>query len=40
VHDALIAQTCLEHGVPLVTLDRRQHTVALALGVDSTYLLV
>lgn len=39
VHDALIAQICLEHDVALVTLDRRQHTVALALGADSTYLL-
>jgi predicted nucleic acid-binding protein len=39
IHDALIAQVCRHHGVPLVTLDRRQHTVALALGVESTYLL-
>lgn len=39
IHDALIAQTCLEHRAPLVTLDRRQHTIALALGVESTYLL-
>ncbi len=39
VHDALIAMVCLEHSVPLHTLDRRQHTLALALGADSTYLL-
>ena len=39
VHDALIAQVCLEHGVDLVTLDRRQHLVAEALGARSTFLL-
>jgi predicted nucleic acid-binding protein len=39
IHDALIAQTCLDHDVSLTTLDRRQHTVALAIGADSTYLL-
>ena len=39
IHDALIAQTCRAHGSGLVTLDRRQHRVALALGVSSTYLL-
>lgn len=39
VHDALIAQVCREHDVPLVTLDGRQHRIALALGVRSTYLL-
>lgn len=39
IHDALIAQTCLEHGVSLTTLDARQHTVARALSVDSVYLL-
>ncbi len=39
IHDALIAQTCVEHDTPLVTLDRRQHRVALALGARSTYLL-
>lgn len=39
IHDALIAQVCLNHDVGLATLDRRQHTIALALGVDSTYLL-
>ena len=38
IHDALIAQTCLEHRVGLVTLDRRQHQIALALGARSTYL--
>lgn len=37
IHDALIAATCADHG--LVTLDHRQHRIALALGVDSTYLL-
>jgi predicted nucleic acid-binding protein len=39
VHDALIAKTCSQLDLPLVTLDRRQHAVALALGVDSHYLL-
>lgn len=39
IHDALVAQTCLAHDVSLVTLDRRQHRVALALGAHSTYLL-
>lgn len=39
IHDALIAQTCIGHGVLLVTLDRRQHRIALALGAQSTYLL-
>jgi predicted nucleic acid-binding protein len=37
IHDALVAQVCAAHG--LVTLDGRQHRLALALGVDSTYLL-
>jgi len=39
VHDALIAQSCVEAAVPFVTLDGRQHRVALALGAESTYLL-
>lgn len=39
IHDALIAQTCRDHDLGLVTLDRRQHRIALALGVDSTSLL-
>lgn len=39
IHDALIAKTCAHHGLPLVTLNRRQHAVALAFGVKSTYLL-
>lgn len=39
IHDALIAQTCWQHRVPLATLDRRQHRIALALGVDSVCLL-
>lgn len=39
IHDAMIAQACLEHGSALVTLDHRQHRVALALGAQSTYLL-
>ena len=38
-HDALTAQVCREHQVPLVTLDGRQHRLALALGADSTFLL-
>lgn len=39
VHDALIAACCADAGVPLVTLDRRQHTIALAFDAASTYLL-
>lgn len=39
VHDALIAHVCVEHDVPLLTLDARQHRVALAFGANSTYLL-
>jgi predicted nucleic acid-binding protein len=39
VHDALIAQVCVDHDVQLVTLDGRQHRMALALGARSTYLL-
>lgn len=39
IHDALIARVCAEFGVPLLTLDARQHQLALALGADSTYLL-
>jgi len=39
VHDALIAKTCAHHHLTLATLDRRQHAVAVAFGVDSTYLL-
>lgn len=40
VHDLLIALTCRDHGLPLVTLDRRQSTLAAGLaGLDSTLLL-
>lgn len=39
VHDALIAQVCHENQVGLATVDTRQHRLALALGVDSTFLL-
>jgi predicted nucleic acid-binding protein len=39
IHDALIAKTCAHHKLSLATLDRRQHAVALAFGVESTYLL-
>lgn len=39
VHDALIAQSCIEAAVAFATLDGRQHRIALALGADSTYLL-
>lgn len=39
IHDALIAQVCIEHDAQLVTLDGRQHRLALALGARSTYLL-
>ena len=38
-HDALIAQVCADAEVPIVTLDGRQHRLALALGARSTYLL-
>ena len=36
---ALIARVCAENDVDLVTLDARQHQIALALGARSTYLL-
>lgn len=40
VHDLLIALTCRDHGLPLVTLDRRQSALALELaGLDTTLLL-
>lgn len=39
IHDALVAQVCADHDVPLVTLDGRQHRLALALGARSAYLL-
>lgn len=39
IHDALIAKTCAHHKLTLATLDRRQHAIALAFGVESTYLL-
>lgn len=39
IHDALIAQVCIEHGLVLTTLDARQHRLALALGGGSAYLL-
>lgn len=40
VHDLLIALTCRDHGLPLVTLDRRQSALAAGLaGLDSTLLL-
>lgn len=39
IHDALIAKTCAHHKMALATLDRRQHSLALAMGVRSTYLL-
>ncbi len=39
IHDALIVQTCIQGGASLVTLDRRQHRIALALGAQSSYLL-
>jgi predicted nucleic acid-binding protein len=40
VHDLLIALTCRDHGLPLVTLDRRQSTVAAGIaGLDATLLL-
>ena len=40
VHDLLIALTCRDHGLPLVTLDRRQSNLAAELaGLDITLLL-
>ncbi|MGQ0742750.1 MAG: type II toxin-antitoxin system VapC family toxin [Acidimicrobiales bacterium] len=39
IHDALIAAVCVEHDVGLITLDSRQHRIALALGASSTFLL-
>lgn len=40
VHDLLIALTCRDHDLPLVTLDRRQSTLAAGIaGLDSTLLL-
>jgi predicted nucleic acid-binding protein len=38
IHDAVIAKTAGEIGQELVTLDRRQHAIAVALGVPATYL--
>lgn len=40
VHDLLIALTCRDHGLPLVTLDWRQSALAAGLaGLDSSLLL-
>ncbi len=40
VHDLLIALTCRDHDLPLVTLDRRQSALATHLaGLDATLLL-
>lgn len=40
VHDLLIALTCRDHGLPLITLDRRQSTLAAELaGLDVNLLL-
>ena len=39
IHDALIAEVCRENGVGLLTLDVRQHRLALAFGTASTFLL-
>ena len=40
IHDLLIALTCREHDLPLVTLDRRQSNLAAELaGLESTLLL-
>lgn len=39
IHDALIARVHAEHDVDLVTLDARQHQIALVLGARSRYLL-
>ena len=32
--DALIAQSCIDHGIPLLTRDRDFHTFAAAAGID------
>lgn len=40
VHDLLIAVTCRDHDLPLVTLDRRQSALAANIeGLDATFLL-
>jgi predicted nucleic acid-binding protein len=40
IHDLLIALTCRDHDLPLVTLDRRQSILAAELaGLESTLLL-
>jgi predicted nucleic acid-binding protein len=40
VHDLLIALTCRDHDLPLVTLDRRQSMLAAELAdLESTLLL-
>jgi predicted nucleic acid-binding protein len=39
IHDALISLAALETGASMVTLDTRQHRIALALGANSTFLL-
>lgn len=40
VHDLLIALTCRDHGLDLITLDRRQSTLASQLaGLETTLLL-
>jgi predicted nucleic acid-binding protein len=40
VHDLLVAMTCRDHRLRLVTLDRRQASLAAALpGLDTTLLL-
>lgn len=39
IHDAIIAAVCVKNDAELVTLDRRQHAVALAIGAKSRLLL-
>jgi len=39
IHDALIARVHAEHDTELLTLDARQHQIALALNARSAYLL-
>jgi predicted nucleic acid-binding protein len=39
IHDALIAYVHAEHDIELITLDARQHQIALALHTRSRYLL-
>jgi predicted nucleic acid-binding protein len=39
IHDALVSLAAVEAGAKMITLDARQHRIALALGANSTFLL-